>query len=90
MIVQAGSTQTLVLPAETITTAQDCSTAGATPGGTLISDIRTSYDTNGFAYDGDGQQSPALPKIGDATLVQQASTASGATATAFVDETATR
>ncbi|WP_159046453.1 RHS repeat-associated core domain-containing protein [Streptomyces sp. MMG1121] len=85
-----GSAETLVLPAETITTDQDCSTAGATPGGTLISDTRTSYDTNAFAYDGDGQQSPALPKIGDATLVQQASAASGATATAFVDETATR
>ncbi|QKW25051.1 type IV secretion protein Rhs [Streptomyces seoulensis] len=81
---------TLVLPAETITTAQDCSTAGAAPDGTLISDTRTSYDTNEFAYDGDGRQSPALPKIGDATLIQKASAASGASATAFVDETATK
>ncbi|SEE25912.1 polymorphic toxin-type HINT domain-containing protein [Streptomyces sp. Ag109_O5-10] len=85
-----GSTDTVVVPAETITTAQDCSTAGATPGGTLISDTRTSYDTNAFAYDGDGQTSPALPKTGDATLVQVASAASGASATAFVDQTATR
>ncbi|MET7727889.1 polymorphic toxin-type HINT domain-containing protein [Streptomyces mirabilis] len=85
-----GSADTVVLPAETITTAQDCSSAGATPSGTLISDIRTSYDTNGFAYDGDGQKNPALPKVGDATLVQKASAASGATATAFVDQAATR
>ncbi|MGW7418610.1 polymorphic toxin-type HINT domain-containing protein [Streptomyces sp. NPDC054813] len=85
-----GTPSTQVLPAETITTAQDCSSAGATPSGTLISDTRTSYDTNGFAYDGDGQQNPALPTTGDATLVQQASAASGATATAFVDQTATR
>ncbi|MFD5798576.1 polymorphic toxin-type HINT domain-containing protein [Streptomyces diastatochromogenes] len=85
-----GSPDTLVLPAETITTAQDCSSAGATPSGTLIADTRTSYDTNGFAYDGDGQQNPALPKLGDVTLVQKASSASGATATAFVDQTATR
>ncbi|MFJ3804587.1 RHS repeat-associated core domain-containing protein [Streptomyces sp. NPDC090088] len=84
-----GSLDTLVLAAETLTTAQDCSTAGATPSGTLISDTRTSYDSNGFAYDGDGQTNPALPKTGDATLVQGASAASGATATAFVDKTAT-
>ncbi|MEU6275237.1 polymorphic toxin-type HINT domain-containing protein [Streptomyces populi] len=85
-----GSVDTVVLPAEVITTAQDCSSAGATPSGTLISDTRTSYDTNGFAYDGDGQKNPALPKAGDATLVQQASAASGATATAFLDVAATR
>ncbi|MFI7401668.1 polymorphic toxin-type HINT domain-containing protein [Streptomyces sp. NPDC049541] len=85
-----GTPATLVLPAETITTAQDCSAAGANPGGTLISDSRTSYDTNPFAYDGDGQQNPALPRTGDVTLVQQASAASGAAATAFVDEAATR
>ncbi|MFK4122915.1 RHS repeat-associated core domain-containing protein [Streptomyces longwoodensis] len=84
-----GAVEGLVLTAETITTAQDCSIAGATPSGTLIADSRTSYDTNAFAYDGDGQQSPALPKNGDATLVQQASAATGATATAFVDQTAT-
>ncbi|ANP52026.1 RHS repeat-associated protein [Streptomyces griseochromogenes] len=85
-----GTPDTLVLSAETITTAQDCSSAGATPSGTLISDTRTSYDTNAFAYDGDGQQNPTLPKTGDATLVQKASAASGATATAFVDQAATR
>ncbi|MEW2118956.1 polymorphic toxin-type HINT domain-containing protein [Streptomyces sp. NPDC005474] len=85
-----GSADTVVLPAETVTTAQDCSSAGATLSGTLISDTRTSYDTNGFAYDGDGQTNPALPKVGDATLVQVASAASGATATAFVDQAATR
>ncbi|WP_339132479.1 RHS repeat-associated core domain-containing protein [Streptomyces sp. f51] len=85
-----GGADTVVVPAETVTTAQDCSSAGATPSGTLISDTRTSYDTNGFAYDGDGQTNPALPKIGDATLVQQASSADGATATAFVDQAATR
>ncbi|MFE2719241.1 polymorphic toxin-type HINT domain-containing protein [Streptomyces mirabilis] len=81
-----ASVDTLVLPAETIATDQDCSAAGATPGGTLISDVRTSYDSNAFAYDGDGQQNPALPKTGDVTLVQKASAATGATATAFVDE----
>lgn len=84
-----GSADTLVLAAETLTTAQDCSTAGAIPSGTLISDTRTSYDGNGFTYDGDGQKNPALPTTGDATLVQGASDASGATATAFVDKTAT-
>ncbi|MEU6070210.1 polymorphic toxin-type HINT domain-containing protein [Streptomyces sp. NPDC047082] len=84
-----GSGNTLVVPAEVITTAQDCSTAGATPSGTLIADTRSSYDTNPFAYDGDGQQNPALPKTGDVTLVQQASAASGATAITFVDQAAT-
>ncbi|MFF3447583.1 polymorphic toxin-type HINT domain-containing protein [Streptomyces sp. NPDC002667] len=85
-----GSADTVVLPAETVTTAQDCSGAGATPSGTLLSDTRTSYDTNGFAYDGDGQKNPALPKTGDITLVQQASAATGATATAFVSQAASR
>ncbi|MFE9880711.1 polymorphic toxin type 43 domain-containing protein [Streptomyces sp. NPDC005784] len=84
-----GALDTVVVPAEIIATDQDCSAAGATPGGTLISDVRTSYDKNAFAYDGDGQQSPALPKTGDVTLVQKASAATGATATAFVDEAAT-
>ncbi|MFB8177644.1 polymorphic toxin-type HINT domain-containing protein [Streptomyces sp. NPDC055966] len=82
-----GSTDTLVETAETIVTDQDCSTAGATPGGTLISDVRNSYDDNAFTYDGDGRQNPALPKTGDVTLVQKASASTGATATAFVDET---
>lgn len=81
-----GSVDTLVLPAETIATDQDCAAAGATPGGALISDVRTSYDSNAFTYDGDGQHNPALPKIGDVTLVQKASAATGATATAFIDE----
>ncbi len=84
-----SSLDTLVLPAEVISTAQDCSSAGAAPGGSLISDVRTSYDHNAFAYDGDGQQNPALPKTGDATLDQQASAASGATATTFVNMAAT-
>ncbi|MET7684320.1 polymorphic toxin-type HINT domain-containing protein [Streptomyces sp. NPDC005423] len=84
-----GSVDTLVVPAEIVTTAQDCSSAGATPGGTLISDVRSSYDKNAFAYDGDGQQSPALPKTGDITLIQKASASTGATATTFVDEAAT-
>ncbi|MEU3029918.1 polymorphic toxin-type HINT domain-containing protein [Streptomyces incarnatus] len=84
-----GSADTLVLPAETITTAQDCSSPGATPSGTLISDNRTSYDHDAFVYDGDGQQNPALPKTGDATLLQQASAASGATPTGFLDQSAT-
>ncbi|MYU04264.1 type IV secretion protein Rhs [Streptomyces sp. SID8366] len=84
-----GSADTLVLPAETIKTAQDCSSPGATPSGTLISDDRTSYDHNAFVYDGEGRQNPALPKTGDATLVQQASAASGPTATSFLDQTAT-
>ncbi|MFJ8141202.1 polymorphic toxin-type HINT domain-containing protein [Streptomyces sp. NPDC096013] len=83
-----GSVDTLVVAAEAITTAQDCTTAGATPSGTLISDTRTSYDNNQFAYD--GQTNPTLPTTGDATLVQTASAASGATATTFVDQTATK
>ncbi|MFY4718515.1 RHS repeat domain-containing protein [Streptomyces sp. LaBMicrA B280] len=78
----------MTLPAETITTAQDCSTAGATPSGTLISDSRTSYDNKAFGYDGDGRQNPDLPTRGDATSVQAASAASGATATSFIDQTA--
>ncbi|MGW0878331.1 RHS repeat-associated core domain-containing protein [Streptomyces sp. NPDC002671] len=78
----------LTLPSETITTAQDCSTAGATPSGTLLSDNRTSYDGHAFGYDGDGRTNPALPTHGDATLVQAASAASGATATSFIDQAA--
>ncbi|MFF3447788.1 RHS repeat-associated core domain-containing protein [Streptomyces sp. NPDC002667] len=85
----SGAVDSLVVTAEVIATAQDCSSAGAAPGGTLISDVRSSYDGHAFAYDGDGQQSPALPSTGDVTLVQKASTATAATATAFVDETRT-
>ncbi|MFF8597152.1 polymorphic toxin-type HINT domain-containing protein [Streptomyces sp. NPDC015220] len=83
-----GGVETLVLPAEVVTTDQDCSTAAAAPSGTLISDVRTSYDNTAFGYDGDGRQNPTLPKIGDATLVQKASTANGAAATAFIDAAA--
>jgi RHS repeat-associated protein len=79
-----GKTATLVEPAEVITTDQKCDVAGATPSGTLLSDLRTSYDGNAFAYNGDGQTSPALPTVGDATLDQQASAATGTTASAFV------
>ncbi|QHA07908.1 type IV secretion protein Rhs [Streptomyces broussonetiae] len=78
----------LTLPAETITTAQDCSTSGTTPSGALLLDSRTSYDNKAFGYDGDGRQNPDLPTRGDATLVQAASAASGATATSFIDQTA--
>ncbi|WP_051808100.1 RHS repeat domain-containing protein [Actinoplanes subtropicus] len=82
-----GKTATLVEPAEVITTDQKCDTAGAQPSGTLLSDLRTSYDGNAFAYNNDGQSNPALPTVGNATLDQQASAASGTTASAFVDLT---
>ncbi|MFI9649436.1 RHS repeat domain-containing protein [Streptomyces sp. NPDC052040] len=85
-----GSVDTLVMPAEVITTAQDCSGAGSAPGGTLVSDVRTSYDNKAFGYDGDGRSSPDLPATGDATVVQKASAASGATATSFLDAAATK
>jgi RHS repeat-associated protein len=84
-----GQAATVVVGAETIVTAQDCPAAGATPSGTLLSDTRTSYDGNPFAYNGDGQSSPAKPSRGNATLTQQASAASGAKATTFIDQTAT-
>ncbi|XVV15302.1 RHS repeat domain-containing protein [Actinoplanes sp. CA-131856] len=79
-----GKNAAMVVPAETIVRAQDCPSAGATPSGTLISDERTSYDGNPFAYNGDGQSNPAKPAIGNVTLVQKASDASGA----FLDDTA--
>jgi RHS repeat-associated protein len=82
-----GSPATLLVTAEVIVTDQDCNTAGATPSGTLISDARSSFDHNAFAYNGDGQSSPALPSIGDATLVQKAAQATGTTVTRFLDET---
>lgn len=68
--------ETLVLPAETITAAQDCDTAGAAQTGQLISDNRTSYDGNAFTWDG---ASPAgtEPTKGDATATQQASGPTG-------------
>jgi YD repeat-containing protein len=82
-----GTPATLVVTAETIVTDQDCNSSGATPAGSLVSDTRTSYDGHAFAYNGDGQSSPDLPSTGDATLVQKASAAGGATATKFVDQT---
>ena len=80
-----GSTATLVVPAETVVTDQDCTAAKATPSGKLLSATRTAYDNKAFAFNGDGQASPARPAKPNATLVQTASTASGATASAFVD-----
>ncbi|MFF5077405.1 RHS repeat-associated core domain-containing protein [Actinoplanes sp. NPDC000266] len=79
----------LVVAAELVTTNQDCTAAGATPSGTLISDVRTSFDGNPFAFDGDGQAGPARPSRGNPTIVQNASAASGATPTAFLTVTAT-
>ncbi|WP_051808740.1 RHS repeat domain-containing protein [Actinoplanes subtropicus] len=84
-----GGADTVVAAAETVVTDQDCASAGASPSGTLISDTRISYDGHAFAYDGDGQANPALPTKAQPTLVQDASAATGATATAFVDTTAT-
>ncbi|GAA2913331.1 type IV secretion protein Rhs [Actinoplanes cyaneus] len=84
-----GTDDTLVVTAETIVTDQDCATAGASPGGTLLKDNRISYDGHAFAYNGDGQTSPARPTKGQPTLMQQASTASGAQATAFVNQSRT-
>jgi RHS repeat-associated protein len=82
--------ETLVLPAETITSAQDCTAAGAPQTGKLISDSRTSYDHNAFSYDGAGPAGTA-PSLGDATAVAAASatTPDGVTATAFVTTSAT-
>ncbi|MFF5076330.1 polymorphic toxin-type HINT domain-containing protein [Actinoplanes sp. NPDC000266] len=84
-----GGTAPFVVPAEAITTAQDCAAAGATPSGTLLSDVRTSYDGNAFAYNGDGQTSPARPTAGNPTLLQTASAASGVKVSAWLDSTAT-
>ncbi|MEV6631570.1 polymorphic toxin-type HINT domain-containing protein [Actinoplanes sp. NPDC051470] len=82
-----GAATTLVVPAESITTDQDCPNAGATPSGNLVSHTRTSYDGNAFAVN--GQTSPARPSKGNPTLVQQASSASGATGGGFIDMAAT-
>ncbi|MFF5078389.1 RHS repeat domain-containing protein [Actinoplanes sp. NPDC000266] len=84
-----GGTAPFVLPAEVITTTQDCSAAGATPSGTLISGARTSYDSKTFSYIGDGQASPQKPTAGNPTLMQTAATASGATVSKWLDGTAT-
>jgi len=75
--------EALVLPAEQITSAQDCTSPGATPTGQLISDTRTSYDGHAFTWDG---ASPAgdQPTAGNVTGTAQASGSSGgATAPAF-------
>ncbi|MBS2963330.1 hypothetical protein KGA66_09755 [Actinocrinis puniceicyclus] len=75
---------TLVLPAEVITNAQDCTAAGATPTGPLISDARTSYDSNAFTWDGTSPAGTA-PTKGDVTATEQAVGPTGAvTASAFV------
>ncbi|MGW6706418.1 RHS repeat-associated core domain-containing protein [Streptomyces sp. NPDC054956] len=71
----------LVVPVEVVTNAQDCPTAGASPTGDLVSDIRTSYDGNGFAVDGSGG---AAPVKADATLVESANASTGASATSFL------
>jgi RHS repeat-associated protein len=84
-----GATGTLVVAADTIVTDQDCTSAGASFAGALISETRISYDGHAFAYNGDKQSNPALPTKGLPTLVQEASASSGAAATAFVDTTAT-
>jgi RHS repeat-associated protein len=68
--------ETLVLPAETITSAQDCTTAGATQTGPLISDTRTSYDGHGFTWDGAAAAGPA-PTKGDVTALAKASGPAG-------------
>lgn len=79
-----NTSEMLVLPAEVITNAQDCATAGATATGSLISDARTSYDGNAFTWDG---ASPAgtAPSKGDVTAAAQATGPTGAvTASSFV------
>jgi RHS repeat-associated protein len=73
----------LALSAESTTTAQDCTNAGATRSGTLLSDSRTSYDGNSFSYDG-ASPTGTPPTKGDATLMEKASAASGSAATAYV------
>jgi RHS repeat-associated protein len=81
--------ETLVLPAESITNAQDCGSAGATATGPLVSDTRTSYDGNAFTWDG-ASPSGAAPASGDATTTATASGPTGAvSATTFTTLTAT-
>ncbi|MEZ0108985.1 RHS repeat-associated protein [Catenulispora sp. EB89] len=77
-----NTAETLVLPAESITTAQDCSSAGATPSGTLISDTRTSYDGNAFTWD--GASGGTAPTKGEATTSEQASASANGVATAYL------
>ena len=86
----SNSSVMLALPAEVTTTDQDCSTSGATPGGNLLSDVRTSYDNKAFATDATnsscGSGCAVVPTVGNPTEVQKASASTGATATAFVVE----
>ncbi|MFF5076327.1 polymorphic toxin-type HINT domain-containing protein [Actinoplanes sp. NPDC000266] len=84
-----GGTAPFVLPAEVINTNQDCSAAGATPSGTLISNTRTSYDGKTFSFIGDGQTSPQKPTAGNPTLMQTAATTNGVTVSKWLDATAT-
>ncbi|QMU74868.1 hypothetical protein GXW83_02855 [Streptacidiphilus sp. PB12-B1b] len=79
----------LALPAEVVTTDQDCNAAGATPSGNLISDTRTSYDSKNFTTDASCGSTCVAPTIGDPTEVQKAAASSGASATAFVTESTT-
>ncbi|WP_370063782.1 RHS repeat-associated core domain-containing protein [Streptacidiphilus sp. MAP5-3] len=85
----SNPTAVLALTAETVVTDQDCSTAGATASGSLVSDTRTSYDGNAFATDATCGTTCTLPTVGNATEVQKASASSGATTTAFVTESNT-
>ena len=68
--------ESMILTAETIKADQDCSTAGATQTGQLISDTRTSYDGHAWTWDG---ASPAgtAPTAGDPTETQVASGPTG-------------
>ncbi|MEU4240265.1 HYD1 signature containing ADP-ribosyltransferase family protein [Actinoplanes sp. NPDC026619] len=70
----------LEVAGEVITTDQDCTAAGANASGTLLSDLRTSYD--GLAYG-------TAPTAGNPTRTQQATTATGVTPSAWVDLTTT-
>ncbi len=68
----------MVLPAESITADQDCTTAGATQTGQLISDTRTSYDGHAWTWDG---ASPAgtAPTLGEPTETAEANGTVGVT-----------
>ncbi len=74
--------ESLALPAETTTNAQDCTSAGAAPSGKLISDNRISYDNNAFTWDGATGGQP--PGKGEATLTEAATATSGPTATSYL------
>ena len=81
-----NTAETLVLTAETVTSAQDCSSADASQTGQLVSDSRTLYDGHGFTWDG---ASPVgtVPTLGESTSVEDATGATGpATAGTFTVE----